>query len=694
MIRSLGRASGAGPGRWCAPRNRRTTPPGSSACHAATGSHRGQPNRVIKAMIVQTNQWELIGPSTMQEVFVPYSPDAKRVITNEEVDLFAGDPVTSCETAYVQGVLPTAREGPKGQRRWCRVIIDLFAGPGGWDEGFRMLDTSTPLLGYEIDRDACDTAVAAGHPRIQGDLTEVNEFPSGVTGLIASSPCPGFSAAGKGLGRKDLEILIKALPTCDIEYVRLLEHDHRSSLTLEPMRWILQTDPTWIAMEQVPAVLPLWQAYAEDLTRRGYSAWAGYVYAEQFGVPQTRKRAALLAHATREVHAPVPTHSRYYPRDPTRLDPGVLPWVSMAEALGRGMGARPSPTVTGGGTATGGAEPIAHLDRYANRPDWITHMGDVYNSHGCVRPVEAPSPTLTASMDNGNFRWVPKSLQGNQKADGVNYQRRSEDQPAQTLTTNCDSYTWVHDRPSTTVMGDPRISPPGRHDPNVSGSQQNNSIRVSVQEAGVLQSFPPRGYYHVDMERLTRDEAMVVALAAGWLVVDPERGEVRSTRGPGGLRRLNPPTKAMIEGYRVVSVKIEEHKYQFKVARLVWTAVHGLIPQGMTVDHRNNNKLDNRISNLQLLTSRDNIAKAFEDGLHPPRYKIDPSEHEAIVEAAIIDGETHAKIAERYGVTRGRISQIVREQGYPWSGTKSSQYLQVGNAIPPLLAAALLRQLL
>jgi len=127
----------------------------------------------------------------------------------------------------------------------------------------------------------------------------------------------------------------------------------------------------------VPAVLPIWEKCAEVLRSIGYTVATGNLASEQYGVPQTRKRAILVARAPWMTAAmgpaelPEPTHSRYHPRTPTKLDDGVLPWVSMAEALGWGLTARTSPTVTGGGTETGGAEPIAKLvDRWTTRPDW------------------------------------------------------------------------------------------------------------------------------------------------------------------------------------------------------------------------------------------------------------------------------------------------------------------------------------
>ena len=85
-------------------------------------------------------------------------------------------------------------------------------------------------------------------------------------------------------------------------------------------------------------------------------------------------------------------------------------------------------------------------------------------------------------------------VNGNQ----ANAARRDEDQPAPTLHFGhaLNNVEWVSERPATTVAGDPRIAEPGhKRDEANPGSpgRMENAIRVSIEEAAVLQSFPP-GY--------------------------------------------------------------------------------------------------------------------------------------------------------------------------------------------------------
>ena len=88
--------------------------------------------------------------------------------------------------------------------------------------------------------------------------------------------------------------------------------DDRSHLAAEPMRWAYALRPRWIACEQVPPVLPLWEHMALLLRGMGYRTWAGILSAEEYGVPQTRERAVLMARRDGlPVGPPEPTHQAY-----------------------------------------------------------------------------------------------------------------------------------------------------------------------------------------------------------------------------------------------------------------------------------------------------------------------------------------------------------------------------------------------
>lgn len=69
-------------------------------------------------------------------------------------------------------------------------------------------------------------------------------------------------------------------------------------------------------------------------------------------------------------------------------------------------------------------------------------------------------------------------------------------------------------------------------------------------------------------------------------------------------------------GYRVTLWKDKKPK-DFLVARLVCTTFHeNLINTKMTVNHKDGNRLNNRIENLEWLTLADNIKDGFRTGLY------------------------------------------------------------------------------
>ena len=106
--------------------------------------------------------------------------------------------------------------------------------------------------------------------------------------------------------------------------------------------------------------------------------------AEQFGVPQTRKRAYLVASLDGPAQLPVPTHRSYNPRRPDEVregEEGLLPWVSMADALDW---ARDAVTFTNNQTASG------------SRPQ------------GLSRPAGCPARTIDSASGSWTVERCPR----------------------------------------------------------------------------------------------------------------------------------------------------------------------------------------------------------------------------------------------------------------------------------------------
>ncbi|MFC9856269.1 MULTISPECIES: DNA cytosine methyltransferase [unclassified Streptomyces] len=375
------------------------------------------------------------------------------------------------------------------------MILDLFSGPGGWSRALTVLGVRD--VGLEWDEWACKTRLAAGQLTLRTDVAMYPVWPwvGRTSGLIASPPCQAWSMAGKRLGLLDQPLVHEAVENLAAgrdTRERLLGacRDERSLLAAEPMRYLhaLNTvgEPDWVAMEEVPDVLPLWKQYAAVLRRWGFSVWTGILNAADYGVPQTRRRAILLASRVRTAQPPPPTHAQAA-EPQTLFGPGRPRWVSMAEALGWGATDRPVPTVCAGGGPGGGPEPFPSGSRktlsdardrgtWTPRPDSAVPQArreaagrKARDGTRENRTVTAPAPILTAKA----HRWSWSLRSNNQ----TNATTRRLDEPASTL-------YFGHRANECVWIGEPTASSPEGE------GTAPESIRITAQEAGVLQTFP------------------------------------------------------------------------------------------------------------------------------------------------------------------------------------------------------------
>jgi DNA (cytosine-5)-methyltransferase 1 len=423
----------------------------------------------------------------------------------------------------------------------AEFVLDLYAGAGGWSEGAAMV--GLPGVGVELAADPCLTAARAGHLRIRADVAAYPTAPfvGRVTGLTGSPPCQPWSTAGKRLGEEDrprVHALVDAYAVHDPDAERAWSWtawaDPDSHHAAQPVRWVRDLRPRFVCLEQVPGVLGLWRHVARVLRPWGYSTWCGILNSADFGVPQTRRRAILIARLDGPAVPPEPTHAK----DPVDgLFGTLLPWVSMAQALGWGRPAvvrssfggptglrsgthefaaddRPSHTVTGktrswqvderpARTVCGsraprwaygdGASSYATgwtLQSRRDGPGWIEGHGNRDD-----RAVDEPAPTVTGEAG----RWA---LRNNTSANGC---ERDLDEPAGTLFfgERLNDVAWVlrsahhaktNDRTRTRTGGEPA------HTVAFGNSAMewvpvdddtDQPVKITIVEAAVLQSFPP-----------------------------------------------------------------------------------------------------------------------------------------------------------------------------------------------------------
>ncbi|WP_103516615.1 DNA cytosine methyltransferase [Streptomyces sp. SM10] len=221
------------------------------------------------------------------------------------------------------------------------AIVDLFAGPGGLDIAATVMkDEGVESIGVEWDDATRATRAAAG--LLTTEVKDVAALgpcdPSVVeaTVLTGGPPCQSFSVAGSLKGHQALDDVVRLATrladhedeaSFDVAWKEVKTEtdamsDDRTGFVLQPLRWIMEAKLKRrrpyevIVLEQVPTVLPVWKHFVDILRRAGYAAEAHVLHTEDFGVPQTRRRAVLIAQwdpedVYRTVAFPEATHQRY-----------------------------------------------------------------------------------------------------------------------------------------------------------------------------------------------------------------------------------------------------------------------------------------------------------------------------------------------------------------------------------------------
>lgn len=222
-------------------------------------------------------------------------------------------------------------------------FIDLFSGVGGLTLGFSDRSNEprcrfVPRLLVDIDPEAHETT-KRNFPRIPFLVADVHMLsgpeireraglgPKDVIHVVAGGPpCQGWSWLGK----------------------RALD-DERNQSIHDFLRVVRELHPLMAIMENVPLLLTAQggrfiQEVCDQFGAIGYTSIADVVVASDYGVPQLRKRAFVLAYAA-ELGVPPQFPKRTHERvafasqlrngdGKVRFDPSKLPYISVEDAIG------------------------------------------------------------------------------------------------------------------------------------------------------------------------------------------------------------------------------------------------------------------------------------------------------------------------------------------------------------------------
>jgi DNA (cytosine-5)-methyltransferase 1 len=209
---------------------------------------------------------------------------------------------------------PMRAPGAGGIRK--PTVVDLFCGAGGLSEGFRQAGFEV-LVGQDYDAAAGETfqSTHSGASFLGGPIQRVlpedlltagGARPGEVDVIVGGPPCQGYSVYNHQRG----------------------VHDPRAGLFKEYLRIVAKLRPRWLVMENVSGLTSIAGGgilleIQEEMGKLGYEVSWKILKAEEYGVPQERRRIFFIANRIgAPIRFPEPTHG-----------PGLIPFVTIWDAI-------------------------------------------------------------------------------------------------------------------------------------------------------------------------------------------------------------------------------------------------------------------------------------------------------------------------------------------------------------------------
>lgn len=227
------------------------------------------------------------------------------------------------------------------------TVAELFCGCGGFSHGFSQTGRFETTLGNDVKTFALETfklnhSHGTHEPAIiEKDIRTVPDTEiikllqaKGVQNLdvlLGGPPCQGFSQMRRTEGRRGSRIV-------RFGGYNKLDQDPRNDLVLRFLEIAAALNPKTIVIENVPQFLSHYhdgkrggiaQQVEEVLGELGYEVACGILNAADYGVPQLRQRAVIIASRLGKITLPIPSHGE------RELVTGsnASPWVTVEDAF-------------------------------------------------------------------------------------------------------------------------------------------------------------------------------------------------------------------------------------------------------------------------------------------------------------------------------------------------------------------------